>query len=42
LPIRADFVGRNIPTRKHEQVRVLLTELGGKIDEVAIEEGEIK
>jgi pyrimidine operon attenuation protein/uracil phosphoribosyltransferase len=42
LPIRADFVGRNIPTRLHEQVRVLLTEHGAKVDEVAIEEGEIE
>ena len=42
LPIRADFVGRNIPTRLHEQVRVVLTEHGGEVDEVAIEEGEIE
>lgn len=42
LPIRADFVGRNIPTRQHEQVRVLLTEHGAKADEVVIEEGEIE
>lgn len=41
LPIRADFVGRNIPTRLHEEVKVLLTELGAEVDEVAIEEGEI-
>jgi len=42
LPIRADFVGRNIPTRAHEQVRVLLNEHGAKADEVAIEEGEME
>jgi pyrimidine operon attenuation protein/uracil phosphoribosyltransferase len=42
LPIRADFVGRNIPTRIHEQVKVVLTEHGGEFDEVAIEEGEIE
>ena len=42
LPIRADFVGRNIPTRLHEQVRVLLTEHGAEMDEVVIEEGEIE
>ena len=42
LPIRADFVGRNIPTRLHEKVRVLLTEHGAKVDEVAIEEGEME
>ena len=41
LPIRADFVGRNIPTRNHEQVRVRLREHGAQADEVAIEEGEI-
>ena len=41
LPIRADYVGRNIPTRLHEEVKVLLTELGAEVDEVAIEEGEI-
>ena len=42
LPIRADFVGRNIPTRLHEKVGVALTEHGGEIDEVTIEEGEIE
>jgi pyrimidine operon attenuation protein/uracil phosphoribosyltransferase len=42
LPIRADFVGRNIPTRLHEKVKVLLTEHGAKVDEVAIEEGEME
>jgi pyrimidine operon attenuation protein/uracil phosphoribosyltransferase len=42
LPIRADFVGRNIPTRLHEKVRVLLTEYGAEVDEVAIEEGDLK
>jgi len=42
LPIRADFVGRNLPTRTQEQVKVLLREHGAKADEVAIEEGEIE
>ncbi len=42
LPIRADFVGRNIPTRLHEKIRVLLTEHGAKVDEVAIEEGDLE
>ncbi|UCG39490.1 MAG: bifunctional pyr operon transcriptional regulator/uracil phosphoribosyltransferase PyrR [bacterium] len=41
LPIRADFVGRNIPTGRHEEVHVLLTERGDKVDEVIIGEGEI-
>src|SRR4029453_2238079 len=29
LPIRADFVGRNLPTSMSESVRVLLTEVDG-------------
>ena len=35
LPIRADFVGKNIPTRQSELVRVRLTETDG-IDDVCI------
>jgi pyrimidine operon attenuation protein/uracil phosphoribosyltransferase len=30
LPIRADFVGKNVPTRKDEQVRVALQEVDGE------------
>ncbi len=30
LPIRADFVGKNVPTRRAEDVRVLLTEVDGE------------
>lgn len=30
LPIRADFVGKNIPTSKDEKVSVLLTETDGR------------
>jgi len=41
LPIRPDYVGRNIPTGKHDQVQVLLTELGEKKDEVVVGEGEL-
>jgi pyrimidine operon attenuation protein/uracil phosphoribosyltransferase len=41
LPIRADFVGRNIPTGSHEQVYVLFKEQGATEDEVVIVEGEI-
>ncbi len=37
LPIRADFVGKNVPTRRDEAVRVLLTELDGE-DAVVVEE----
>ena len=37
LPIRADYVGKNVPTRKDEQVRVALKELDGE-DAVEVEE----
>jgi pyrimidine operon attenuation protein/uracil phosphoribosyltransferase len=37
LPIRADYVGRNIPTSANEVVEVKLTEDDG-VDEVMIEE----
>jgi pyrimidine operon attenuation protein / uracil phosphoribosyltransferase len=36
LPIKADFVGKNVPTARTESVRVRLAEMGGA-DEVAIE-----
>jgi pyrimidine operon attenuation protein/uracil phosphoribosyltransferase len=36
LPIRADFVGKNVPTALAERVRVRLTEVDGH-DEVVIE-----
>lgn len=36
LPIRADFVGKNLPTALAERVRVTLRELGG-CDEVVVE-----
>ncbi len=36
LPIRADHVGKNIPTRSSERVRVRLAEVDG-VDEVTIE-----
>jgi pyrimidine operon attenuation protein/uracil phosphoribosyltransferase len=35
LPIRADYVGKNIPTSLEEQVKVHLTEVDGR-DEVTI------
>ena len=35
LPIRPDFVGKNLPTSREEQVQVLLTERDG-IDKVVI------
>jgi len=36
LPIRADHVGKNVPTRKEDQVRVALRELDGE-DAVEVE-----
>ena len=36
LPIRADFVGKNLPTNLNQSVKVFLTEVDGR-DEVAIE-----
>ena len=35
LPIRADYVGKNIPSSKHEEIQVKLKEIDGT-DEVAI------
>ena len=35
LPIRADFVGKNVPTARTEEVKVRLRELDGR-DEVTI------
>lgn len=35
LPIRADYVGRNIPTRRVDEVQVRLSEIDGR-DEVAL------
>ena len=35
LPIRADFVGKNIPTSTREEVRVYVTEIDGE-DKVTI------
>lgn len=37
LPIRADYVGKNIPTSKGQQVEVKIQEMDGA-DEVAVEE----
>ncbi|VEG26029.1 bifunctional pyr operon transcriptional regulator/uracil phosphoribosyltransferase PyrR [Actinomyces howellii] len=38
LPIRADYVGKNLPTSRTEKVVVSLTELGAQADAVTIEE----
>ena len=40
LPIRADFVGKNIPTHEGEHVEVLLTEVDGKDRVTLILHGE--
>ena len=37
LPVRADYVGKNIPTAKNETVEVRLEEVDG-VDEVVITE----
>jgi pyrimidine operon attenuation protein / uracil phosphoribosyltransferase len=39
LPIKADYVGKNVPTSRQESVRVRLTEIDG-VDEVLVEAGE--
>ena len=39
LPIRADYVGKNIPTAQSESVRVSLTETDGGVDEVRLTGG---
>ena len=41
LPIRADFVGKNIPTARTQNVKVNLSETDGD-DEVLVSEGESK
>jgi pyrimidine operon attenuation protein/uracil phosphoribosyltransferase len=46
LPIRADYVGKNVPTGRNEEVQVLIEELDGEdavllgnVDEPAAQEG---
>jgi pyrimidine operon attenuation protein/uracil phosphoribosyltransferase len=41
LPIRADFVGKNVPTSRTQQVKVHLAEIDG-VDEVLVTEGAIQ
>ena len=41
LPIRADFVGKNVPTSRTQQVKVHLSEADG-VDEVLVTEGGSK
>jgi pyrimidine operon attenuation protein/uracil phosphoribosyltransferase len=40
LPIRPDFVGKNLPTRVGEDVRVRLTEIDGGLDSVELRDGD--
>ena len=40
LPIRADFVGKNIPTSNKELVEVRVREIDGKDEVVIVERGE--
>jgi pyrimidine operon attenuation protein/uracil phosphoribosyltransferase len=39
LPIKADYVGKNIPTARHESIQVRLQELDG-VDEVVVQREE--
>ena len=41
LPIRADYVGKNIPTAQSESVRVSLAETDGGVDEVRLSGSEV-
>ena len=41
LPIRADFVGKNVPTSRTQQVKVHLAEIDG-VDEVLLTGGEAR
>jgi pyrimidine operon attenuation protein/uracil phosphoribosyltransferase len=36
LPIKADFIGKNVPTAREERIVLSLTESGAKEDEVAL------
>jgi pyrimidine operon attenuation protein / uracil phosphoribosyltransferase len=40
LPIRPDFVGKNIPTAKNETVQVRLTEVDGADEVIIVEQNE--
>ena len=41
LPIRPDYVGKNLPTAQDEQVRLQLKEIDGGPDAVWVEKGEV-
>jgi pyrimidine operon attenuation protein/uracil phosphoribosyltransferase len=40
LPIKADFVGKNIPTADNEEVRVLMKEVDGRDSVILVAAGE--
>jgi pyrimidine operon attenuation protein / uracil phosphoribosyltransferase len=40
LPIRPDYVGKNLPTASHERVNVRVEELDG-VDEIAVGDAEV-
>ncbi len=40
LPIRADYVGKNVPTSMDEEVKVRLTEIDGMDDVVLLRKGD--
>ena len=40
LPIKADFIGKNVPTATHENIRVSLTETGAAEDAVHLEKAK--
>ena len=40
LPIRADYVGKNVPTSRRENIEVMLEEVDGEGDQVLITEME--
>ena len=42
FPIRADYVGKNVPTSLDQNVQVILKESDQKIDEVILENGKEK
>lgn len=37
LPVKADYVGKNIPTSRREKIKLRITEVDGKEDEVIVE-----
>ena len=41
LPIRADFVGKNVPTAKDELVEIKFKEIDGKDEAVVVEKNEV-